>query len=743
MKKINFSIFLTLLCSFLTGSIVSQIVCKPNITHVSCTGSTNGSVVLTNVTGGVAPYTYTWQPGSTGTNSITSKGYGAYTVTVKGTGTVTSTYAYNVGYKVRWQNMYTGMSQSNDTLKHGTGGGSWLYAANSSNMLNKSTDGWVEYIVTSMDNRIFGLSDSGSVVGWNKVDYGIILNSGGTYNTCNDIGTGSPSQISIGSYTIGDVMRIERSGALIIYKKNGTQVWSTTITTGMQQSKMFIEAAIHPTGKTLDNVGCSFQSANAYLSIPTTTLSCLVPTVNLTAITNVAAANYSWSPGGSSPTASVSTFSDLGNYTLKVTEPFYGCYATAIATISVNRCKPNITHVSCTGSTNGSVVLTNVTGGVAPYTYTWQPGSTGTNSITSKGYGAYTVTVKGTGTVTSTYAYNVGYKVRWQNMYTGMSQSNDTLKHGTGGASWLYSANSSNMLDNSTDGWVEYVVTSRDGRIFGLSDSGSVVGWNKVDYGIILNSGGTYNTCNDIGTGSPSQISIGSYTIGDVMRIERSGALMVYRKNGAQVWSTPITTGMQQSKMFIEAAIHPTGKTLDNVGCSFQSANGLAKGTLCAAPAATLTAYTNVASASYSWSPAVTNPTASVTTTTASGTYSVKITEPFYGCQFVATVMVMDCNSYAVMNKEISSQFYKVIANRVYFKYDGEYNSHSIKYNIYNKQHQIIASNSVGNILNSLSVVSGDNRYFLDVSGASFIAGYYLLEVIDEKNDKLYLKFKK
>ncbi|MBA4241926.1 MAG: hypothetical protein C0448_14465 [Sphingobacteriaceae bacterium] len=382
-----FKFLISVVISFFTPfQLLSQITFKPNITHVSCVGSTNGSISLSNVSGGVAPYTYTWQPGSITTSSISSKGYGNYTVTVKGTGTITTTKALSIGYKVRWQNMYSTMSQSNDTLKHGTGGSSWLFSAKSSNMLANSTNGWVEYVVQSMDHRIFGLADSGSVVGWNTIDYAMILNSGGTYNTCNN-----GSQTSIGSYTVGDVMRVERNGANITYSKNGTSVWTTTITSTMQQSKMFIGSAVYTTGSNIANVGCSFQSVNAVAG-PSMTISCSNPTVNINVYTNVASPNYSWTPGGSTPTASSTAVSSSGTYSVKVTEPYYGCNVTQTISVTSNTTIPTLTitnspTITCSSPT---VVLTSTTstGGV---TYSWSPGGATTSTLSVTTAGTYTL----------------------------------------------------------------------------------------------------------------------------------------------------------------------------------------------------------------------------------------------------------------------------------------------------------------------------------------------------------------
>ena len=48
------------------------------------------------------------------------------------------------------------------------------------------------------------------------------------------------------------------------------------------------------------------------------------------------------------------------------------------------------------------------------------------------------------------------------------------------------------------------------------------------------------------------------------------------------------------------------------------------------------------------------------------------------------------------------------------------------------------------NPMSGIVVNSGDNRYYLDASGAYFISGaYYTLEITNEKSEKMYLRFVK
>lgn len=93
--------------------------------------------------------------------------------------------------------------------------------------------------------------------------------------------------------------------------------------------------------------------------------------------------------------------------------------------------------------------------------------------------------------------------------------------------------------------------------------------------------------------------------------------------------------------------------------------------------------------------------------------------------------------SYKSLSKNLGAGFCDLNGSNLYFKYDEEYKDAdgNLTYNLYNDQHTKITG------LPTLSVVSGDNRYILDLT--SIATGYYTLEVINEKNEKWYLRLKK
>ncbi len=113
------------------------------------------------------------------------------------------------------------------------------------------------------------------------------------------------------------------------------------------------------------------------------------------------------------------------------------------------------------------------------------------------------------------------------------------------------------------------------------------------------------------------------------------------------------------------------------------------------------------------------------------------------GCISTATAQVIS-QPYAHLNKTPDGGYYKTFNNKLLFKFDAQYAATTISYKILNKANAVVAQYpGTPNVISNNIVNSGDNRYYLDVSsGSIFTTGaYYTLEVTNEKNEKLYLRF--
>lgn len=132
----------------------------------------------------------------------------------------------------------------------------------------------------------------------------------------------------------------------------------------------------------------------------------------------------------------------------------------------------------------------------------------------------------------------------------------------------------------------------------------------------------------------------------------------------------------------------------------------------------------------------------------------VYLSPNFTGRGFIDVSTNMPCPAdfvYAKLERELLGVKYKTYLNKFYFFYDEEYASTAaLTYNVYDFNNQVVLkettqqlSNPTGNVNPITNQIInreyGDNRYSIDVT--SLPAGSYVLEVINEKSEKLYLRF--
>lgn len=136
------------------------------------------------------------------------------------------------------------------------------------------------------------------------------------------------------------------------------------------------------------------------------TLDCVLTEVSLDGSGSSTGTNivYLWTTNGGNILSGANSLSPLvdasGSYQLLVTDQTYGCTATDIATVIANNLPPTAAAIAikdplCHNQTNGSISVTAVTGGSAPYLYSFnqQPFTTSPDFIGLSG-GIYTIEIE-------------------------------------------------------------------------------------------------------------------------------------------------------------------------------------------------------------------------------------------------------------------------------------------------------------------------------------------------------------
>jgi hypothetical protein len=361
-----------------------------NTTNASCNGGSDGSAASL-VSGGTAPYTYSWHtvPAQT-TATATGLAAGTYTVTVTDAGGCTGSASCTIGQPVA---MSVTMTKTNVNCRGGatgtatvsvTGGTpGYTYSWNSAPSQTTATAVNLtagSYSVTVTDAH--GCVTTGSVTIIQPAT-ALTATSVQTSTTCNGGNDGTATVNVVGGT------------APYSYSWN-TVPSQTTATAGSLTAGTY-------TVTVTDNNGCSIIHSSTITQPPaitattsTTASACAASTgsATVTASGGTGTLTYSWNTTPSQTTTTASNIA-AGIYQVTVTDG-NGCTQVVSANVG-NVNAPVITStttaVSCNGGSNGSATST-VTGGTAPYTYSWNtvPAQTTANAsgLTA---GSYTLTV--------------------------------------------------------------------------------------------------------------------------------------------------------------------------------------------------------------------------------------------------------------------------------------------------------------------------------------------------------------
>ena len=350
------------------------------ISHVSCFGDDDGSIDVT-VTGGTAPYSYSWSTGSSN-QDLFNLTAGTYSVTVTDANSCVETASFTVTEPdpLSLSGVVTPVScfgGSDGAIDLSVTGGTTPYSYSWS---NGSTNQDIFNI--SAGNYTVVVTDANSCVATMTFTVtqptAIVISGVITHVTCNG-GSDGAIDVSVNGGTPGY-----------------TYLWSNGETT---QDIINLSAATYTVIVT-DNNGCN-ASMNFTVTQPTpivitaviTSVSCFGfsdGAIDVSVSGGTPGYTYLWSTG-----ATTQDISGLfaGSYTVTVTDN-NSCEESMTFTVTEPdplSLSATITHVSCNGLSDGSIDL-SVSGGTAPFSYLWSTGSSN-QDIFNLSAGTYSVTV--------------------------------------------------------------------------------------------------------------------------------------------------------------------------------------------------------------------------------------------------------------------------------------------------------------------------------------------------------------
>ena len=368
--------------------------------NVTCLGN-DGSIDLT-LTGGTAPYTYIWSNAVT-TQDLAGLGAGTYNVTISDANGCTSTGSIT-------------LTQSSTLTLSAA-----LSSYNGTNIsCNGSTDGSIDLTVSGGASPFtYSWSNGATTQDLSSLGAGTYSVTVTDANNCSTTANStitqpapltSPTVSSSynGGYNVG--CNGSTNGSINLTPAGGTAPYTYIWSNGQTTQDLANLGAGTFTVTVTDLNGCT-SSTSVTLTEPTPFTNTLTsPTfaggfnvtclgndgsIDLTPAGGTSPYSYNWNTGA---TTQDLTGLGAGIYTVTITDA-NGCSSTgsitltqsSTLTLAATLSSYNGNNISCNGISDGSIDLT-VTGGAAPFTYSWSNGAT-TQDLSSLGAGTYTVTV--------------------------------------------------------------------------------------------------------------------------------------------------------------------------------------------------------------------------------------------------------------------------------------------------------------------------------------------------------------
>ncbi len=382
MKRVVFTFLLITVLSYLRAQICQTLTV--NSTSIACNGNSTGSATVT-VSGGTAPYTYSWMP-SGGTGSVASSmSAGVYTVRVTDAGTCVVTATVNI----LQPNFFITVSSHTNVICYGSTMGSasfttiggtpgysytWApYGGSGANATGLSPGTFTLYV---KDANNCAISETVTIGG---PSFSLTATTTQTNNICGNVNGGATALATGGtpaySYTWLPTGGNAATATLVsgVYTVNITDAnnCATSRTVNITQSSQF---TLTPT---VSNITCN-GAVNGSISVGVSG--------------GTAPFTYTWNP----PISNSPVITNLapGIYTVYVTDAI-GCTGAKTNTITQPLALATSSAQSvilCNGGTGGASV--SVAGGTTPYTYTWTPTGGNASSASGLAAGNYTVGIR-------------------------------------------------------------------------------------------------------------------------------------------------------------------------------------------------------------------------------------------------------------------------------------------------------------------------------------------------------------
>ena len=376
------------------------------VSNVSCFGGSNGSVTVSNPSGGTTPYSFIWNTSPIqNTQTANSLPAGTYTVTLKDAHHCSLNSSISISQPNALSNVIASTLTNVNCNSKNTGsatvsapiGGTapYHFSWNSSPTQNTQTANSLPagtFTVTVKDSNNCSLTSSTTII--QPAPLANVLAS-------------VVSNVSCHGGNNGSVTCTTPTGATLPYhfSWNTTPIQLTQTATGLVAGTYTVSVTDSFRCDTLTSTIIVTEPAPLANVVASTLLndSCFGYSKGKVTVTTPTGGTapyfYSWN---SSPIQSTQTAINLpvGTYTVTVTDA-HNCPAILDSTIVTqpsvlsNVVASVVSNVTCFGLNNGSVTVSNPSGGTSPYSYSWNSSPVqNTQTANALPVGTFTVTVK-------------------------------------------------------------------------------------------------------------------------------------------------------------------------------------------------------------------------------------------------------------------------------------------------------------------------------------------------------------
>ena len=598
-------------------------------TILNCANFCDASVTAL-VSGGVAPYTYAWNTGSTGP-VLPNVPIGTYTVTITdGNGcqiveSATVTAPPPLTVDITSSNPDCGTGQTGSATATGMGGVppysyAWSNGATTQTISNLAPG---VYTVSVTDQNSCVTTESVTIIA--AGDLTLSVSTTGSADCDGPTGTATVTVTGgTAPYTYAFSGGINNGSATAQFLPAGNFSVTVTDANGCEAMADFTVGGLGGLEIAIDATPAACGQGGG--------------TAGVMIISGTGPFTYEWSTGATTP---VITGLAGGTYSVTVIDA-NGCDDSETVTIDSGAdimVSGMSFDASCGNGADGSIALT-VMGGDTPYSYSWSNGVTGTNILSNLAAGAYSVTVTDAGGCVTTETFTVG------------EPALITVLVNTNNAGCTSATGSATVTASGGTGGFTYAYTG------GTANGNSVVGLAAGNYTVtVTDQNGCTGTANftinaDGGNLSASVTTTDAGCAGDegTASVNVSGGTAPYTYAWSNGASGPAISGLTAGSYSVtitdaQGCTTTVSGTVDaganTVAVGITTDAGVGSCTDADAGQLTATASGGTAPYTYAWSNGMTTATISGLT---AGTYTVTATDA-NGCTATATATLSGSNA--------------------------------------------------------------------------------------------------